>query len=84
MDQSKVSLIKVLYELLYYSKNAEKWFRIFRFLGRGPGFHLTKEQVEIAMETVATSNKPSHNVSISNYKEVRDVLKGTEFESLLH
>jgi len=79
-----VTHIKVSYEELFESNDAEEWMRIFRFLGRGPGFHLTKEQVEIAMETVATSNKPSHNVSISNYKEVRDVLKGTEFESLLH
>ena len=84
LKRFNVTHIKVSYEKLFESNDVEEWMRIFRFLGRGPGFHLTKEQVEIAMETVATSNKPSHNVLISNYKEVRDVLKGTEFESLFH
>ena len=83
LQMLNVPHIKVTYEKLYQSKDAEEWMRIFRFIGRGPGYDLSMDQVEKAMEHVGTS-VPFHNVSISNYNEVRDILRGTEFEALLH
>jgi len=83
LDELKVPHIKVTYEKLYHSTDAEEWMRIFRFLGRGPGSNLSRNLVEKAMEHAGTSS-PFHNVSISNYEEVRDMLNGTKFERLLH
>jgi len=75
--------IKVSYEKLFYGDNANEWKRIFLFLGRGPAHNLSRNLVEKAMEHVGTSS-PFHNVTISNYEEVRDMLIGTNFERLLH
>jgi len=83
LDELKVPHIKVSYEKLYHSDDAEEWMRIFRFLDRGPRTSLSKDVVENAMELVGTSN-PLHNESMLNYKEVQDILMGTEFETLLH
>ena len=83
LKEFNVSHIKVSYEKLYQSNDTEEWMRIFRFIGRGPGSNLSKERVEKSLESVVTS-QPFHNSSMSNYKEVRDILIGTEFESLLH
>jgi len=75
--------IKVSYEKLFYGDNVDEWKRIFLFLGRGPVHNLSRNLVEKAMEHVGTSS-PFHNVTISNYEEVRDMLIGTNFERLLH
>jgi len=83
LKKLNVPHIKVSYEKLYHGDDAEEWMRIFRFLGRGPGSNLSRNIVDKAMEHVGTSN-PLHNVSMSNYEKVRDILRGTEFESLLH
>jgi len=83
LEEFNVSHIKVTYEKLYYSKDAEEWMRIFRFIGRGPRSKLTKSLVEKAMQHVGTSNS-FHNETIKNYEEVRDTLVGTQFETLLH
>lgn len=36
LEEVKVPHIKVLYERLFYAKNAEEWMNIFRFVGVGP------------------------------------------------
>ena len=83
LEELKVPHVKVSYEDLYFSDDAEEWMKIFRFIGRGPGSKLSKGQVEEAMEHVGTSDR-SHKVTISNYDEIVDLLKGTKFEALLH
>ena len=83
LEDLNVPHIKVSYEKLYHSNDAEEWMRIFRFLERGPGSNLSKKKLEEAMEHGGTGI-PSHNVSISNYKEIWNTLMGTELEHLLH
>jgi len=83
LEDLNVPHIKVSYEKLYHSNDAEEWMRIFRFLERGPGSNLSKKKLEEAMEHAGTGI-PSHNVSISNYKEIWNTLMGTELEHLLH
>jgi len=83
LKEFNVPFINVSYEKLYHSNDAEEWMRIFRFLGRGPGSNLSRNLVDKAMEHVKTSS-PFHNVSMSNYEEIKDILKGTEWETLLH
>jgi len=82
-EELKVPHIKVSYEELYYRSDAEEWMRIFNFIGKGPSVNLSKDLVENAMEFVGTSN-PSHRVTMSNYEEVKNLLKATEFEKFLH
>jgi len=82
LEELGVPHIKVSFEKLYYSDDAEEWMRIFRFLGVGPTEALTREQVQDAMAHAATHN-PLHNVTLGNYHEVRECLVGTEFESML-
>ena len=83
LKEFNVPFINVSYEKLYQSNDTEEWMRIFRFLGRGPGSNLSRNLVDKAMEHVKTSS-PFHNVSMSNYEEIKDILKGTEWETLLH
>eukprot|EP00559_Dactyliosolen_fragilissimus_P005749 CAMPEP_0184856490 /NCGR_PEP_ID=MMETSP0580-20130426/1675_1 /TAXON_ID=1118495 /ORGANISM="Dactyliosolen fragilissimus" /LENGTH=250 /DNA_ID=CAMNT_0027351561 /DNA_START=302 /DNA_END=1054 /DNA_ORIENTATION=+ len=81
LKKLKVPHILVSYEKLYKTDDAEEWMRIFRFLGKGPTKDLTKEMVNDSMKYVATTNP--QNVSISNYDEVVNFLKGTKFEKLI-
>jgi phosphoglycolate phosphatase-like HAD superfamily hydrolase len=83
LKQLDVPYIQVSFEKLYYSDSAEEWMRIFRFLGVGPTQGLTMEEVNAAMKHLSTSN-PKHEDTLKNYDEVASVLKGTEFEELLH
>jgi len=83
MKEIKVPHINVTYEELYLSNNAEEWMRIFRFLGTGPSSGLSRKHVDEIMEHTSTSSR-FHNVTISNYIDVRNLLVGTEFENLLH
>ena len=83
MEKFKVPYINVTYEELYLRDNAEEWMRIFRFLGKGPSSGLSKKQVDEVMEHASTSSR-FHNVTMSNYIDVRNLLIGTEFENLLH
>ena len=83
LKEFNLSHIKVSYEKLYQSNDTEEWMRIFWFIGRGPGSNLSKERLKISLESVFTS-QPFHYLPIPNYKEVRDILIGTEFESLLY
>jgi len=82
LEELGVPHIKVSFEKLYYSDDAEEWLRLFRFLGTGPTEGLTRNDVQDAMAHAATHN-PQHNVTLGNYHEVRELLMGTEFESLL-
>jgi len=82
LEELGVPHVKVTFEKLYYSDDAEEWLRLFRFLGTGPTEGLTRNDVQDAMAHAATHN-PQHNVTLGNYHEVRELLMGTEFESLL-
>ena len=44
---------------------------------------MTEKTLHSAMNDLATGI-PFHNVTLGNYEEVKKVLEGTEFESLLH
>ena len=46
MGEAKLSRLNVVYEKLYYSRNAEEWMAMFRFLGVGPMNGLTMEIVQ--------------------------------------
>jgi hypothetical protein len=83
LEEMGVPHVKVGYDELYYGNGAEEWMRIFRFLGKGPRENLTRDQVQEAMRHAATHNT-HHNVTLGNYEQVRKLLTGTEFESLLH
>ena len=85
LEDNNVPHVQVTYEELYYGKDGGvgEWMKVFNFLGKGPGEGLTTEQLHGAMEHVAT-NIPMHNVTLGNYEEVKEILKETEFESLLH
>jgi hypothetical protein len=84
LEELGVPHVAVTYERLYYGgDDTSEWMRIFRFLGVGPGEGLTRERLEGAMEHVATHH-PSRNATLANYAEVAEVLRGTEFEELLH
>mmetsp|Transcript_14097 Transcript_14097/g.20567 ORF Transcript_14097/g.20567 Transcript_14097/m.20567 type:complete len:338 (+) Transcript_14097:102-1115(+) len=75
--------VRVTYENLFHGDDAEEWMRIFRFLGRGPGEGLTRDDVNNAMGHVDTSIQ-DHKIKLSNYEEVKNLLQGTKFEALLH
>ena len=83
LEELGVPHIKVSFEKLYYSDDAEEWMRIFRFLGVGPTEGLTRKHVHEATKHAAT-HSPHHNVTLENYEEVRRLLVGTEVEGLLH
>ena len=83
LAKMNVPTIHVSFEKLFSAgSDTSEWTKIFNYLGSGPSKDLTAADVERAGH-VATSI-PFHNVSLSNYKEVKEVLLGTEFESLLH
>jgi hypothetical protein len=82
LKQLGVPHVKVSFDELCYGNGAEEWMRIFRFLGKGPRENLTRDQVQEAMRHAATHNT-HHNVTLGNYEQVRKLLTGTEFESLL-
>ena len=81
----KVPYLKVTYEKLYSGDDdaVHEWKRVFRFLGQGPADSLTLGQLQGSMQTKVTFVK-QHNRTLVNYNQVRKVLTGTEFESLLH
>ena len=84
----EVDYLHVTYEKLYdadakNADDAEEWMRIFRFLGVGPKEGLTVGAVRGSFELASTSLN-HHNETIANYKEVKSVLEGTEFEKFLH
>ena len=83
--EMNVPHVQVAYEELYYGKDGgvNEWMKIFKFLGIGPGERLTEKKLHSAMNDLATGI-PFHNVTLGNYEEVKKVLEGTEFESLLH
>jgi len=82
----KIPHVQVTYERLYYNgDDTSEWRKIFKFLGVGPAHSkdLTRRHLEGAMEHVATSI-PMQNVTLKNFYAVSKILKGTEFEGLLH
>jgi len=82
----KIPHVQVTYERLYYNgDDTSEWRKIFKFLGVGPAHSkdLTRRHLEGAMEHVATSI-PMQNVTLKNFDAVSKILKGTEFEGLLH
>ena len=83
LKKNNINHIQITYEALFYDDNAEEWMKIFHFIGRGPGIGLTRKRVEDAMEHAGTTSR-SHKESLSNYETVQKLLKGTEFEKLLH
>jgi len=84
LEDLNVPHIHVSYEKLYFGDDiSSEWMRIFEFLGVGPANGLTDQQVHDAMQTAATFN-PSHKDTLVNYEEVRDAVKDTPFESMLH
>lgn len=78
-----VSLVQVKYEDLYFGHDAEEWMKITRLLGVGPQEGLTQKDVNEMMEHAGTSN-PTQRTTLENFNEVQDLLRGTEFEGLLH
>lgn len=89
VDRTLVELnvphVRVTYEELHFGQNREEeWMKIFRFLGVGPGEGLTRAQLDVAMRQHALTSSTMHNVTLANFDEVEKVLRGTEFEKLLH
>lgn len=83
LKELNVPTIHVTYEKLFLAgSDTAEWMRIFEFLGVGPTANLTVSEVEQAGH--AATSIPVHNITLSNYEEVKDVLDGTEFYSLLH
>jgi len=74
--------VRVSFERLYDQEDIDEWKKILRFLGRGPMNNLTISQVRDTFSIQRTSSR-SHKDILSNYLEVKEVLKGTELESLL-
>ncbi len=68
-------------KLFSVDEDTSEWRRIFDFLGVGPD-NFTYSDIEHAGH--AATSVPMHNVTLSNYEEVREILTGTEFEVLLH
>ena len=82
LHQLNVPNVKVSFERLFLAGNdVEEWLRIFRYLGTGPT-NLTAIDVEKAGH--AATSIPFHNITLSNYEEVRSALNGTKFADLLH
>lgn len=62
---------------------AKEWMRIFSFLGRGPISNLTHGAIRQSMMALSPTHHSSHRISIRNYNQVHEVLRGTDFEPLL-
>jgi len=77
--------IHVTYENLYHSNDAKEWKKLLKFLRieKKRYKYLTMEQVENSMAYVSTSSNRQEEI-LSNFKQVRKILKGTKFKSLLH
>ena len=80
---NSVRHILVDYEKLYLGDNVDEWMRIFSFLERGPMKNLTMDDVRAHFSMAPTYSKCRTDV-ISNYDEVEDTLKDTEFQHLLY
>ncbi|KAL7541636.1 hypothetical protein ACHAXR_011081 [Thalassiosira sp. AJA248-18] len=83
LERMHVPTISVSFEKLFLAGSDSEWKRIFQFLGVGPTENLTAAEVEKAGH--AATSMPLHNVTLSNYEEVRNTLLGApNFASLLH
>lgn len=81
LERLNVPTISVSFERLFLAgEDTSEWKRIFRFLSVGPT-SLTIRDVEQAGH--AATSIPLHNVTLSNYEEVRSTLKGTQFAGLM-
>jgi hypothetical protein len=74
--------VRVSFERLYDQENIQEWKKILYFLQKGPADTLTMQQVHDAFAIQRTSTR-SHQDILSNYEQVKQVLQGTPFESLL-
>lgn len=83
LDEMNIHHVKTTYKKLYQQDHAEEWMKLFKFLGKGPTEGLTMDDIVNSFELAPTFQK-NHNVTLSNYEEVRDLLIGTDFENLLH
>ncbi len=87
LTKMNVPFVQVRYERLYNvdgkGGDIEEWEKVFSFLGVGPATNLTHKQLERGMKHAAT-HPPGHNMTLANYDEVAEALKGTKFENLLH
>ncbi len=87
LTKMNVPFVQVRYERLYNvdgkGGDLEEWEKLFSFLGVGPATNLTHKQLERGMKHAAT-HPPGHNMTLANYDEVAEALKGTKFEDLLH
>ena len=82
LDELSVPTINVSFEKLFMaSDDVSEWKRLFKELGVGPTV-LTARMIEATGH--ASTSIPFHNVTLSNYEEVRDALNGTKFASFLH
>ena len=83
LEQYNVPTIHVSFERLFTNdEDTHEWKRVFDYLGVGPRHRLTRKDVEKAGH--AATSIPFHNVTLSNYDEVKSVLVGSEFQHLLH
>eukprot|EP00804_Cyclotella_cryptica_P017561 CCRYP_006717-RA/>CCRYP_006717-RA protein AED:0.04 eAED:0.03 QI:0/1/0.66/1/1/1/3/929/403 len=77
-----VPTIHVSFEKLFSAdEDTTEWRRMFDYLGVGPD-NFSYWDIEHAGH--AATSVPLHNVTLSNYEDVRKILIGTEFEVLLH
>lgn len=74
--------VRVSFEKLYDLDDIDEWKKILHFLDRGSVHNLTLAQVHEAFAIQRTSSR-SHKAVLANYEEVKMVLHGTAFESLL-
>lgn len=82
LNEYDVDRVEVTYERLYYSRGAEEWMKIFRYLQAGPQQNLTKAQVFAKIEHVETHPK-SRQDAIANYVQVEAALNETDFAKYL-
>jgi hypothetical protein len=83
LREYNVPTIHVSFEKLFsIDEDTSEWKRIFDYLGVGPRHLLARKDIEEAGH--AATSIPLHNVTLSNYDEVRSVLVGSDFEHLLH
>ena len=83
LEKMNVPSISVSFERLFLAGNdTSEWARIFNYMGVGPTMDLNASNVEKAGH--AATSIAMHNVTLSNYEEVRSTLIGTKFASLLH
>jgi hypothetical protein len=85
LKKTGVTHLNIDYDRLFHSdRSGGEWERVLHFLKISPSPHVTLAKVLDIVGMAATSPHNNRTNSIGNYGEVRDILMGTEFESILY